>query len=321
MQNRIANTSSYRNFQSLNEINAQVRTDPAGFVEHCEALYNHTIDDVARHILTTTRSVVLLAGPSGSGKTTTAKRLAEAMERDGVETHTVELDDYFLPLDRSDLSIDWESPDRVDLPLLSAHLDALGRGEEIELPRFDFKTGTRLPSEKSIRLGRDEVVIFEGIHALNSAIYTKTSCHPITIYISARMRIRDETHVIFRPDWIRFLRRGLRDSLFRNTTLSHPLARWPDVRRGEKAYIMPFKTRAQIMIDTAFDYEVNLLAPLMQEAVSSLDRTALGELRMARLPDAMSLFAPLSPSCVPASSILREFMGGLGLPDAAEDAR
>ena len=129
MQNRIANTSSYRNFQSLNEINAQVRTDPAGFVEHCEALYNHTIDDVARHILTTTRSVVLLAGPSGSGKTTTAKRLAEAMERDGVETHTVELDDYFLPLDRSDLSIDWESPDRVDLPLLSAHLDALGRGE------------------------------------------------------------------------------------------------------------------------------------------------------------------------------------------------
>ncbi len=313
MQNRIANTSCYRNFQSLNEINARVLTDSADFVADCEALYNHTIADVAQHILMAQSPVVLLAGPSGSGKTTTAKRLAEAMARHGVKTHTVELDDYFLPIDRSDLSLDWESPERVDFPLLSSHLDALGRGEEVLLPNFDFTTGKRTGKTTPMRLARDEVVIFEGIHALNDAIYAQTSCHPVSIYVSARMRVRDETHVIFRPDWVRFLRRGFRDNLFRNTSLSHTLARWPDVRRGEKAYIMPFKSRAQIMIDTSFDYEVNLFAPLLAKDVSALDRDALKGLRMARLPDAMTLFQPLPPSCVPAASILREFIGETGL--------
>ena len=136
MQNRIANTSSYRNFQSLDEINNQLLTRPAEFILDCERLYMRTIDAIALNILVSPCPVVLLAGPSGSGKTTTARRLAEALSRQGVRAHTVELDNYFYTVDRNDLSIDWESPSQLDIPLILEHLAALSRGEEIVYSAF-----------------------------------------------------------------------------------------------------------------------------------------------------------------------------------------
>lgn len=311
MQNRIANTKTYRNHKQLDKINTRVRTDPAGFVAACEALYESTLAQIAGKILASPSNVVMLAGPSGSGKTTTARKLAEHLARSGVRTHTVELDDYFLPLDRSDLTIDWESPERLDITRLSDDLAALERGEEVLLPCFDFTTGMRTDEQIPLRVGHGEIAIFEGIHALNDAVCAAS--HPVTLYCSARMRVRDETHVIFRPEWMRFLRRGVRDGLFRNTALSHTLQRWPDVLQGEQAYIQPFKYRAQIMLDTSFDYEVNLLAPIALEEVEKLDRGALKGLRMGQLSETMKRFEPLDTRFVPEDSLLREFIGGCGV--------
>ncbi len=313
MQNRIANTSSYRNFQSLDQINSQLLTRPAEYITDCERLYARTVEAVARNILVSPCPIVLLAGPSGSGKTTTSRSLAAELSRHGILAHSVELDNYFYSLDRSDLSLDWEAPARLDIPLILEHIAALSRGEEICMPRFDFASGERHDNVTPLRLGRNEVVIFEGIHALNDAILTRLDVRPVTVYVSARMRVRDETHVVFRPEWIRFLRRGLRDSLFRGTPLSHTLERWGDVRRGEKLYILPFKYRAQVMIDTSMDYEINLLAPLLHRELERLDPTALRLLRMARMPEALERFNPLSPSLIPKGSLMREFIGDIGL--------
>ena len=315
MQTRIANISSYRNYQELDEVNRRVQTDPITFVKDCEKLYLRTIDAVARSIMVSPYPFVLLAGPSGSGKTTTARSLSESLKRYGIRTHTVELDNYFLSIDRSDLTIDWESPERLDIPLLQKHLETLEHGGEIAIPSFDFTTSQRTGQETPLRLGRNEIAIFEGIHALNDSIIAPLKQRPLSIYISARMRIRDETHVIFRPEWSRFLRRGLRDARFRGTPLQDTLTRWWDVRMGEKNYIMPNKYKAQIMIDTSMDYEVNLLAPLVRSQMDLLDHRLLSTLRMARLPDAVQRFIPLQPKFVPKSSIMREFIGDLGLDE------
>lgn len=309
MQNRIINVSSYRNFQSLTEINDRAYRDPEAFIAECEAEFDQLLAKAAEYIIYSSTRVIMLAGPSASGKTTTSKRLAEALQSFGYKAHTVELDDYFFTLDQSDTSMNWESPARVDMKLLTEQIAALQNGEEVLMPDFDFETGTQHLNVTPLQLGRNEVVIFEGIHALNDAILSHVPDSTLAIYISARMRVRDETHVIFRPEWCRFLRRGLRDSKFRGTDLNATLARWSDVRRGEQIYITPSKRRASIMLDTSLDYEINVLAPLIADQVNQLDREMLGALRMSRLYTSMQRFHPIESRFVPERSVLREFIG------------
>ena len=309
MQNRIVNVSSYRNYQKLDQINRRALREPAAFAEECECAVDALLEKTAEYILYSGSRIVMLAGPSGSGKTTVSRRLAEVLAKKGCQAHSVEMDNYFVTLDRADHSIDWEAPDRLDRSLIVSHIEALSRGEEVLLPRFDFSTGIQHPAQTPLRLGRGEIAVFEGIHALNNGIMDAISEKTVPVYISARLRVRDETHVIFHPEWMRFLRRGLRDEKFRNTALSETLLRWGDVKRGEKTYIIPSKRRAAIMLDTALDYEMNVLAPLLLEDVKAQDAELLSRVRMTRIAEAMERFTPISPDLVPERSILREFLG------------
>ena len=183
----------------LRTINAAIRSDPKGFLEECDAEYQRKIDAAAEAVLRNLHRspLVLLSGPSGSGKTTTAMKLDDALEKRGVVTHAIAMDNYFLTVSpettprTADGSYDFESPLCMDMDLLNEHFWALSEGREIRIPRYDFPRQMRDGgSVTPLRLGKNEVAVFEGIHALNDDIAGR---HPeaAKLYISARSNITD----------------------------------------------------------------------------------------------------------------------------------
>ena len=204
----------------LQEINKRIRTDVEEFLAECDAGYAQRVSLAADKILSNLERspIVLLSGPSGSGKTTTAMKIAEELRRRGVNSHAVAMDNYFVTLNRRtaprtpDGDIDLESPLCLDMELLDQHFTALSRGEEILIPRYEFARQMRNDSLGTpLKLGKNEIAIFEGIHALNDDI---TTVHPeaFKLYISARSNIVDDAgKVIFKGTWMRLCRRSVRD--------------------------------------------------------------------------------------------------------------
>ena len=216
----------------LSHINAAVRRDPVGFMAECDRGYQDKIAWAAEKICGNMKKspVVLLSGPSGSGKTTTAEKLSQELERRGVRAHAVSMDDYFMRPDRECTprtpggAIDYESPEMMDLKLLDEHFAKLTRGEWILVPKFEFARQMRNDSRgRPLKLGPDEVAIFEGIHALNTQL---TSRHPdaTRLYVSARSDVKGEDgRVMFKRTWLRLTRRAVRDYNFRGTDVEgHP---------------------------------------------------------------------------------------------------
>ncbi len=302
----------------LDRINDAVRQDPAAFMADGDARFQMKVEAAAGRIIENMRKspVVLLSGPSGSGKTTTAHKIEAELERRGVRTHTISLDDYYMTIDRAaaprtpEGDIDYESPNMLDLPLLSQHLSMLRRGEEILVPRFEFARQMRNDSLGTpLRLGKDEIAIFEGIHALNTGI---TGRHPeaTRLYISARSDIEaPDGEVVFKRTWIRLTRRAVRDFNFRGTDVSGTLEMWANVRRGEKLYISPFKDSAHIMFDSSLPYEVPVMASYAAPMLKVVPRDAPRWEEMMELVDALSRFEQIDPSTVPPDSLLHEFIG------------
>ena len=238
----------------LSKINQAIRSDVKGFLEECDAAYQRKIDDAAEQIIRNLPNspLVLLSGPSGSGKTTTAMKIDDALEKRGVITQTISMDNYFQTVSpettprTADGSYDFESPLCMDMELLNEHFDALAQGKEIRIPRYDFCRQMRDTSRcTTLRLKENEVAVFEGIHALNDDVAGR---HPeaTKIYISARSNILDSERLVFKGTWMRLTRRAVRDLNFRGSDILTTLAQWANVRRGEKLYISPFKHRANI---------------------------------------------------------------------------
>ncbi|NMD44064.1 MAG: nucleoside kinase, partial [Clostridiales bacterium] len=232
-------------FFDLEEINYRTIVDPKGFVEECDAEYAAKVSLAADRIIENLEHspVVLLSGPSGSGKTTSAQKIEEELERRGIGSHTVSMDNYFKTVDpetsprSEDGSLDFESPLCLDLPLFNKQLDQLERGERIAIPKYNFAVHARdIEPSKILKLKKDEIVIFEGIHALNDII---TESHPnaFKLYISARSDTYFGDRLIFKGTWLRLMRRTVRDHLFRSYDPDKTIAMWGNVRRGEKLYI------------------------------------------------------------------------------------
>jgi len=303
---------------SIETINKRATDDPEGFARECEAIYNRKVMEAAASIAerSALSSVVFLSGPSGSGKTTTAHKICGALEYLDIMAHTVSLDKYYVTLDpetaprTDDGEIDIESPFCLDLELLSKHFHALDRGDEVIIPHFSFKLQARDPAkEKPLKLGSGEIVIFEGIHALNDMLADE---HPdaFKLYISARSDIQSCGEPHFKRTWTRLLRRVVRDALFRGTGASQTLNLWANVRDGEKKFISPFKHKADLLFDSSMPYEVPVMKQFALKALKDVpDGTErLDELR-ALLP-ALTMFEDIDPELVPPESILREFIGG-----------
>ena len=305
----------------LQEIRQALSDDPAAFLAQCDQQYQQRISKAADTILKRRNEspIVLLSGPSGSGKTTTALKLEEELERRGISTHTISLDNYFKTMDRSTAprtpegDIDLESPLLLDMDLLDETFTKLTRGEEVIIPKFEFSRQMRNDARgRPLSLGPNEIAIFEGIHALNDDIAGR---HPeaTTLYISARSNILEGEELRFKGTWMRITRRAVRDLNFRGTDMTATLAMWHNVRRGEKRYISPFKNRAHIIIDTSLRYEVPLFAnyaPALAEALDHLDPRNPRWKELCQMVEAFRAFPTVDPALVPASSLLREFIGG-----------
>lgn len=302
----------------LEDINFRTVSDPKGFVEESDAAYQKKVETAAGLIIENRRQspIVLLSGPSGSGKTTTAMKVAGELNRRGIGTHYVSMDNYFNTVNPATAprtpegDIDLESPLCLDMKLMNEHFDLLARGERIFVPKYEFSRRMRIQEPSaSIKLGADEVVIFEGIHALNDMITEK---HPeaFKLYISARSNVEFGGQVVFKGTWFRLVRRMVRDHLFRGSDPAETMAMWANVRRGEKLNISPFKDKANFQFDSSLPYEPAVFNSTATELFSAVPEgiERFDELRSV-LP-ALQLFGHISEDLVAPDSLLREFIGG-----------
>ena len=299
-------------------INQRAKSDPDGLARECEEIFNNKVADAAAKIAERIPKsrVVLLSGPSGSGKTTTAQKICDALELIGIHAHSVSMDKYFMTPNpetaprTKDGEIDKESPYCMDIDLLNSHFEILEHGEEVMIPHFNFKTQSQdLSRSTPLKLGKDEIVVFEGIHALNDML---AASHPdaFKLYISARSDVERNGEVCFKRTWTRIMRRVVRDELFRGTDVAVTLRMWANVRRGEKQYISPFKFRADILFDSSMEYEIPVMKIFALRAFSRMpdDMERIRELR-SLLP-VLNEFEEMDSESVSADSILREFIGG-----------
>lgn len=302
----------------LQEINRRVRTDAAEFLAECDENYAQRVSLAADKILSNLEHspIVLLSGPSGSGKTTTAMKIAEELRRRGVNSHAVAMDNYFITLDPKTAprtpegAPDYESPLFLDMELLSEHFAALSRGEEILIPKYEFARQMRNDSKGTrLKLEKNEIAIFEGIHALNDDI---TGRHPeaAKLYISARSNINEGSALRFKGTWMRLTRRAVRDYSFRGTGVAQTLAMWANVRRGEKLYISPFKNKADIVFDSSLPYEVSVMKNYALPILKSVPEDNERHDEMLDLVAAFDYFEAIDPDIVAKDSLLREFIGG-----------
>jgi uridine kinase len=259
---------------------------------------------------------VLLAGPSSSGKTTSAKRLSIELLVSGIEPIAISLDDYYVgtamtPKDEKG-NPDYECLEALDIPLLNEHLAALYRGEEISLPVYDFKTGTRTTSGgRKIRMGdRRSVLLLEGIHALNDALTPGIARDTkFKVYVSALTQLNLDDHNRIPTSDNRLLRRMVRDYQFRSKDAVTTFKMWPSVRAGERKHIFPFQNTADAAFNSALDYELPVLKYYADPLLRAVKPSQREYAEAARLLSFLENFAPIPPQYVPGTSILREFIG------------
>lgn len=302
----------------LSDINFRTVADPKGFIEESDELYRRKVAKAADKIIDNMKNspIVLLSGPSGSGKTTTAMKIAEELNRRGVGTYSVGMDDYFKTVDprtsprTPEGDIDLESPLCLDMELLNEHFTKLSRGERIFVPKYEFSRHMRiLEPSKSIKLGKDEIVVFEGIHALNDSI---TDVHPeaFKLYISARSDVEFNGQVVFKRTWFRLVRRTVRDYNFRGSDPLETMSMWANVRRGEKSYISPFKNKADYQFDSSFPYEMAVMNHVATELFQSVPEGIERFEELRGVLPAIQLFGDIDEKYVAPDALIREFIGG-----------
>lgn len=297
------------------EICRQTRADMDGFIRRSRAVYCDQITAVAQalrdHCADT--PVILLAGPSGSGKTTSALLLARQLTQWGYTTHTLSMDNYFAPLTPHEIElmhqhkIDLESPNRVDATFLNEQLRDILEGKEIRLPRYDFVSSDRVFDGNTLQRKPGELVIMEGIHALNPAVTGESSQFTARIYVSVRTRVQTQDGTLLHPSNIRLARRMLRDYIFRNRAMVDTVKMAPSVDAGEDKYIMPFKDRAAYHINTFIPYELSIYKNDLYEPLSQLQAQFPSLRPLMKVFDALDA---IPTEHVPEDSLIREFIGG-----------
>lgn len=303
---------------TLKYINHRAECDAEAFVNDCEEHYHRQLHLVADQIAANCKRkpVVLLNGPSSSGKTTTNDRLGRILELAGIHAHMISMDDYYrtsgtydIPFDEENGVNDLESPECMDLDLLRDHLTRLVAGEEIMVPRFDFETRTSHRNERAVQLHKDEIVMIEGIHAFNPVIMGELEKHATSVYLSVASVLLTGHNVRVEPHMLRFLRRAMRDSLFRSSPVEYTLKQWNSVRRGERLYISPYRGQADLMVDTYLPYETNILMQYLSEKLQSEEKM-LEQADLAPLSAILDRVSPIDyKPYMPEDSVLHEFIG------------
>ena len=281
-----------------------------------EALQEKKIANIAEDIANRQGvKLVLLAGPSSSGKTTSCKRLSIQLAVNGLKPLQISLDDYFVDREKTpkDASgeYDYESIYALDLDLINEQFNALFRGEEVELPKYDFQSGKSKKSGKRLKMNDNNVLVVEGIHALNPELTAHIPQEQIfRVYASALTTILLDNHNYIPTTDNRLLRRIIRDYKYRGVSAQETIHRWPSVRAGENKWIFPFQENADAMLNTAMLYELAVIKmqaePLLQQVPENCEEYA----EAYRLLKFLKYFKGIPYNNLPPTSLLREFLGG-----------
>lgn len=281
-----------------------------------EALQEKKLAKIAEEIASRKGvKLVLLAGPSSSGKTTSCKRLSIQLAVNGLKPLQISLDDYFVDRDKTPKDengdFDFESIYALNLDLLNEQFNALFRGEEVELPKYDFPSGKSVKSGKKLKLEPNNVLVVEGIHALNPELTAHVPEEQIfRVYASALTTILLDNHNYIPTTDNRLLRRIIRDYKYRGVSAQETIRRWPSVRAGENKWIFPFQENADAMLNTAMLYELSVLKmqaePLLQQVPENCEEFA----EAYRLLKFLKYFKGIPYNNLPPTSLLREFLGG-----------
>jgi uridine kinase len=304
---------------SLNEAIEQGRADEIVLVS--EAFHEQNLADIARTVANhLDRShIILIAGPSSSGKTTTSKRLTIQLLALGISPFPLELDNYFLDREKTPLGKDgkpdFESIEALNLPLLWEQLPRLIRGEEVQLPRYNFKSG-KSEAGKVIQLKRGQPIILEGIHGMDPRLIPDSvRGEAFRIYVSALTQLNLDRHNRVSTTDTRLIRRIVRDARERGYNAAQTIANWEAVRRGEKRHIFPFQENADVMFNSALVYEMAALKPFAEPLLRQVPHGTPEYIEAKRLLAFLEWFLPLDVNLVPDNSLLREFLGGSILKD------
>lgn len=306
-----------KNVGELNRAVEQGHT--ADLINVAEALHAKKIasiaDDIAERFRRGGARIVLIAGPSSSGKTTTTKRLATFLMTDLLRPQMISLDDYFVDRTRTPLDeegdYDYESIHALDLKQFNADLNALLRGEEVELPSYNFETGTRTYKGNRLHLDDNTVLLIEGIHGLNPELTEGVDDRmKYRVYVSALTTLAIDDH-----NWVpttdnRLLRRIIRDHKYRGTSAVETLRRWPSVRRGEEKWIFPYQENADAMFNSSLIFELGVMKDYGEEILRNVHHDIPEYAEAYRLLKFLGYFSPIGEKLIPPTSLLREFLGG-----------
>ena len=281
-----------------------------------EALMEQKIGNLAAQIASDDKKkFVMIAGPSSSGKTSFANRLSIQLIAKGRKPHPLSLDDYYVDREfcpkNPDGSFDFECLESIDIKLFNEDMNRLLKGEAVDMPSFNFKTGKREYRGRKLTLGVDDILVIEGIHGLNDRLSQLIPPeHKFKIYISALTQLNIDEHNPLSTTDERLIRRIVRDARTRGTNAMETIAMWPSVRKGERENIFPFQEQADVMFNSALVYELAVLKVYAEPLLFGIERDCPEYLEAKRLLKLLDYFLPMPADGIPNNSLLREFVGG-----------
>ena len=281
-----------------------------------EALMEQKIGNLAAQIASDDKKkFVMIAGPSSSGKTSFANRLSIQLIAKGRKPHPLSLDDYYVDREfcpkNPDGSFDFECLESIDIKLFNEDMNRLLKGEAVDMPSFNFKTGKREYRGRKLTLGADDILVIEGIHGLNNRLSQFIPPeHKFKIYISALTQLNIDEHNPLSTTDERLIRRIVRDARTRGTNAMETIAMWPSVRKGERENIFPFQEQADVMFNSALVYELAVLKVYAEPLLFGIERDCPEYLEAKRLLKLLDYFLPMPADGIPNNSLLREFVGG-----------
>ncbi len=286
-------------------------------IQISEALHEKKYAEIADKIHQRKEEVkfVLLAGPSSSGKTTSCRRIATQLSVLGFRPLQISLDDYFVERSRTPRDengdYDFECLEAVDLEYFAFQMNQLSKGEQIELPRFDFLTGSRQKSGNFIHLEDQSILIIEGIHALNPRLTSDIAPqHKYNVFVSALTQLALDSQNLISSSDNRLLRRIVRDYNYRGYSAQDTILRWDSVRSGEEKHIFPFQENADSIFNSSLLYEIGVLKPKVETLLMEVAQNSPAYAEARRLQNFLANFKSIKPDFIPPTSIMREFLGG-----------
>lgn len=305
---------------NINKLNSKVAQQGA-YITECNEKYEKKLRRAAEKIADEHRKrpIILLAGPSGSGKTTTALKIDNMLDDMGVHTHTISMDDYFLPkgsfehILNEDGTPDYESPLRIDIKKLNEHMEMISECKEVMIPKFNFAEQSSSDGFLFKR-GKDDIIVFEGIHALNPLVTGGAGEYARCMYVSVRTRIELNDGTLVHPSMIRLMRRLIRDERSRGRGPAETFDMFRNVSRGEEQFILPYKYRAEeekeFSIDTYIGYEPAAYKSLLLDKMREASTTYSDFGKYSSILSLLEEVDPIDTDLIGEDTLVREFLGG-----------